>query len=95
MGGLDSEKYYLKELDPTEEICVYHRKGKDWYVGYSMSEEEIYLTYKTEDGDVVEGEYFKMLLWKENPEMLQKIVEVVKAGSLIVMSRVYQHPISL
>jgi len=82
MDGLDSEKCYLKELDPEESICVYHRKGKDWYVGYSMSEEEIYLTYKTEDGDLAEEEYFKILLWKENPEILQKIVEVVKGWKL-------------
>ncbi len=77
--GLECEKEYFKSIDPEEQISVFHRKGKDWYFGYSLEEKEIYINFKDEDGEVIEEEYFKVLIWKENKELLEKFVESFKA----------------
>jgi len=70
--GLDCEKEYLKELDPEDNIAVYHRKGKDWFVGYTLHSEEYELYYLNEDGEE-ECEYAQFQYYKEDKELLEKI----------------------
>jgi hypothetical protein len=72
-----NEDGYLSELDPKESICIYHRKGKDWYVGYTLEERNLELCYF--DGDeVIEWEEFYTLTFTPNKELLEKVVDVVK-----------------
>ncbi len=66
---------YFKEIDPAESIALYHRKGKDWYIGYSLELEDVYITYKDRDGDVIEEEQSYVLKYTENKELLNKFVE--------------------
>lgn len=65
---------YFKEIDPDESIALYHRKGKDWYIGYTLESEDIYITYKDEDGEIVEDEQFFVLKYRENEELLDRFV---------------------
>jgi hypothetical protein len=37
---------YLKYIDPEETICVYNRKYKDWYIGYSLNQKYMNISYK-------------------------------------------------
>jgi len=55
---VDCLSEYMKEIDPQETISIYHRKGKDWYIAYQMDQEEVYLTYRDDDGDIIEDEEF-------------------------------------
>ncbi|MFX4253355.1 hypothetical protein ACOL21_11050, partial [Aliarcobacter butzleri] len=40
------EGEFLKDIDPEESICVYNRKYKDWYIGYSLNQKYMSLSYK-------------------------------------------------
>jgi len=75
----DYMKEYFNEIDPEEKISVYHRKGKDWYFGYSLDTNEIYLTYRDEDGELVEEEYFTFYVITPDEELLKKIIEAAKS----------------
>lgn len=50
-------KEHLKEIDKDEKLAVYHRKGKDWYVGKSISSDDGYIVYHEEGYDYEKGEY--------------------------------------
>lgn len=76
------ESSWLKEIDPKEAISVYHRKAKDWYVGYSINSQDMYIYYK-ENGYTYEKEecddaliYF--YTFKEEKETLEKVVSALK-----------------
>ena len=78
------ESEYLDELDPDDTISVYHRKAKDWYIGYSLNEEDMYVYYNEEDYDYdskedseVEVVYFHT--YKENKELIEKVKEVLES----------------
>lgn len=43
------EDEYLKEIDPEESISVYHRKGKDWYIGYALQDKEMNIYFRDEN----------------------------------------------
>lgn len=68
---------YLKEIDPDESICVYHRKYKDWYIGYSLYQTDMHLSYKDEDD--YESEYISFITYKENRELLEKVKNFLKS----------------
>ncbi len=74
-------KPYLMELDPKEEVTVYHRKGKDWYVGESLHTQDLLITYfddeNTEVGEVEEDTYYVLATIGDNEELIKKIVEVL------------------
>lgn len=74
---LDCEKDWLKELDPKDNIAVYHRKGKDWFVGYTLHSEEYELSYLNEDGEVSD-EYAKFQYYKEDKELLEKVADSLR-----------------
>ena len=69
---------WLKELDPDNSIAVYARKGKDWYIGYTLEPGDLYISYK-EDGEIIEDEPFEPLFYKPNKQLLKKVVDVVKS----------------
>jgi hypothetical protein len=78
-GGYKEMQDYIKELDPDEDITVYHRKGKDFYVTPSLNPEEHPLTWYDEDGEEME-EYIYYLCKKINlSKKLEEIVSVIKA----------------
>lgn len=74
---------YLKEIDPEETISVYHRKGKDWYVGYSINSEEMYVYYKddncTYSKDDCEESIAYFYTYKENKELLEEVNNFLKS----------------
>lgn len=75
------ESGWLKEIDPDETISVYHRKGKDWYVGYSLNSREMICNYRNEDyvydKDECEEESIYFYEYKENKELLEKVKSVL------------------
>ncbi len=75
---LDCEKEHLGELDPEGNISVYHRKGKDWYVGYTLHSEEYELYFLNEDGEE-EYEYARFQYYKEDNDLLTQIEKSLKA----------------
>ncbi len=74
---IDAFKDYLDSTDPEDQVCVYARKGKDWYVGYEYNQEEILISYLDIDGDECE-EVFWGYTYQENPELIEKIVSILK-----------------
>lgn len=74
---LDCEKEYLNRLDPQDNIAVYHRKGKDWFVGYTLHSEEYELYYLDDDGEE-ECEYAQFQYYKEDEELLEKVADSLR-----------------
>lgn len=71
-------KPHLEELDPNDDICVYARKGKDWYVGYTYESEQIFVSYLDEDKEEAEEELYAYYS-KENIELIAKVVSILKS----------------
>lgn len=76
------EGEYLKELDPEKIISVYHRKGKDWYTGYSINQQEIYVYYKDENStyekNECEDDICYLYTYVENKELLEEVNKFLK-----------------
>jgi hypothetical protein len=72
-------KPHLEELDPEDKVCVYHRKGKDWYVGYQYDSEQIILSYRNEEGEIVDEEDFYILYYKKDTELIKKFSKIIKS----------------
>ncbi|MDY0051359.1 MAG: hypothetical protein RBR65_02355 [Aliarcobacter sp.] len=73
---------YLKYIDPEETICVYNRKYKDWYIGYSLNQKYMNISYKEigydYDKDDCEEEELFFITYKENKELLDKVKDFLK-----------------
>lgn len=92
----DDEHDYYKEIDPDETISVYHRKGKDWYVGYSLESLDVCIAYKEEDYDYDSPEDFdeftgEYLVYSPNRELLDKFVASLESDKkwLEIKSYIY------
>ncbi|MCT7563343.1 hypothetical protein ACOTWR_11695 [Aliarcobacter butzleri] len=76
------EGEFLKDIDPEESICVYNRKYKDWYIGYSLNQKYMSLSYKQVgydyDKDDCEEEEILFITYKENKELLDKVKDFLK-----------------
>lgn len=76
------EGEYLKYIDPEETICVYNRKYKDWYVGYSLNQKNMNISYKEigydYDKDDCEEEELFFITYKENKELLDKVKDFLR-----------------
>jgi hypothetical protein len=72
-------KTHFEELDTEDKICVYHRKGKDWYVGYQYDSEQIVLSYRDEDGEIVDEDDFYALYYKEDAELIKKFSKIIES----------------
>lgn len=80
--GFD-ESDWLKEIDPNNEIAVYHRKGKDFYIGYTLELQEQELIWRV-DGEKYEvGDYesdtFCYMSCTPNGEKLDEIEAALKS----------------
>lgn len=75
--NLECGQSSLKELDPNGNIAVYHRKGKDWYIGYTLHTEEYELYCLDESGEE-EREYALFQYYKEDKELHSTIVKTLK-----------------
>lgn len=78
-----NEDEYLSELDPDETLAVYHRRAKDWYVGYSLNSLEMCIYYKIpgyyyEKTDF-EEEVMYLQTYKENQDLKDKVLEYLKS----------------
>lgn len=73
------ESGWFKELDPDEKTSIYHRKGKDWYIGFSLSVEEGYVTYRDEDGELREEEYYTFVSCSTDTETVERVRDAVKS----------------
>ena len=73
------EEGWLNEIDPCGTIAVYTRKGKDWFIGYSLEEREFYISYEDRHGKLVEEEKFYALVYQQNQELRQNVVNIVKS----------------
>lgn len=76
------EGEYLKEIDPNNQIAVYHRKGKDWYVGYSIFVQDMLICYKDEDTEYAKDEYEQEEIYfnsfQQNEELLNEVYAYIK-----------------
>lgn len=67
----------LKDIDPEESICVYNRKYKDWYIGYSLNQRYMNISYKqigySYDKDDCDEEELFFITYKEDEELLDKV----------------------
>jgi len=74
-------KPYLLELDAKEDVTVYHRKGKDWYIGDSLFEQDLYISHFDEDynqpGEITEEDFYVLAKSNKSEELINKIVEVI------------------
>lgn len=78
-SDIDCEQEYLKnELDPEGTISVYAYKGKKGYIGYSLEEQEFPELYYLDDDGEEATDYARFLIWKENPELLEKVAALFK-----------------
>ncbi|WP_152184433.1 hypothetical protein [Sulfurimonas indica] len=69
-------KTHFEELDPNDKLCVYHRKGKDWHVGHQYESEQIILTYRDDEGEIYEDEFYA-LYCKKDKELQEKFVKII------------------
>jgi len=83
------ESGYLNEIDPNNTISVYSRKGKDWYIGYTLESKELYITYKDDDDEIIEEELFYGLFYKPNKDLLKNVVSIVKSWKEDIEVRSY------
>jgi len=83
------EGEWLKEEDPNDAIAVYARKGKDWYVGYTLEEREFYVSYEDDYKGLVEEEEFYALVYQPNKELKQKVIDIVKSWKNDVETKGY------
>lgn len=76
------ESEYLKQIDPEETISVYHRKGKDWYIGYSVKEENMCINFKEENEQYskedCENEVVFFNTFEENKQLLEEVKNHLK-----------------
>jgi len=88
--NFDELTSYLDELDPDDKICVYARKGKDWYIGYTYESDEISIAYINEDRKEEEETYYSYY-FKEDSKLIEKITEVLQSqkDSLEMKSFIY------
>lgn len=70
---------YLKETDANKDVCVYARKGKDWYISPTYETEQVFVSYVDEDGEFAEEDYCYIVYAKENKELITKIENVLKS----------------
>ena len=70
--NIDGLQDYLEEIDPDNKICVYTRKGKDWYIGYTYNQEEICVSYLDEDENEDE-EVFWGYTYQEDSELINEV----------------------
>lgn len=75
---INEDSSYLDEIDPSGKVSVYHRKGKDWYVSYTLNLEEYAYEFIDEDGDLCE-EVLYCYTYYEDKEVFNKIVDIVKS----------------
>lgn len=72
----------LKDIDPEESICVYNRKYKDWYIGYSLNQRYMNISYKqigyNYDKDDCDEEELFFITYKEDEELLDKVKDFLK-----------------
>jgi len=70
---------YLSSLDKNDEVVVFHRKGKDWYISPAVKEEEIEYAfwdseYKKLEIDSSHIDFANM----RNPELIESIALTIK-----------------
>jgi len=71
LGGVDCMIDEIKSIDTEERLAIYARKGKDWYVGFSVIMEEVYISWVYDDDGEREIE--------EDPIYIYYIIEDKKA----------------
>lgn len=77
------EGEYLKEIDPKESISVYHRKGKDWYIGYSLEEKEMNIYFRDEnyeyDKEDCDNDSIFFVTYTENKDLINEVSNFLKS----------------
>lgn len=73
----------LADVDPEQTIFISHRKGKDFYIGYCLEEEEYEINYKDDryeyEKNQWESECFSLLTSKKNEKLLERVKEIVQS----------------
>jgi len=70
---------YLDEIDPEDKVTVYHRKGKDWYISYSMEEKEFEILYFDDWSEEFKEEWFSYAVYQEDDGIFDKIEGYLKS----------------
>ena len=65
-------------VDPDNRVSVYARKGKDWYVTSGVVHEQIFLTYRDENGELVEDEEFWYFANTADDELVGEVERLVR-----------------
>ena len=66
------------EVDPEEKVFVYAYKGKDWYIGSGIEEDQLCITYRDDDGELVENEEFWYTADLAQYELVKKVADIVR-----------------
>ena len=76
------------DIDPDEDITVYHRKGKDWYVAPSAEDVEVTLYYENDEGEE-DWEVQIAYIYKKDEELINKALDTLSSikEDLIVWSK--------
>ncbi len=77
--GVSFDKDYLKEIDPHEKITIITYKGKYFYFFYSVKQEEVYYSFKDEDG-FEDEDLFNISYYHEDAEILDKCVQAIQSS---------------
>ena len=64
--------------DPEGVVSVYHRKGKEWYVGHGIEEEEIVIGHNNDDFEYEEEELTALTV-SGSTEIVAKVVGTVQS----------------
>ena len=65
--------------DPDDKVSVYHRKGKEWYVGYSYNQDDLEIIYLDEEGEEM-SDIFVYIEYASDAKMIvEKLTKEVKS----------------
>lgn len=65
-------------VDPDGKVSIYARKGKDWYVTSGIEQEQVFLTYREDDGDLIEEEEFWYFADTADDDLVEKVADIVR-----------------
>ncbi len=73
-----AEDSWLDEIDPDGKVCVYHRKGKDWYVGSTYYQETMCIDFKDSEREDVDEE-LSFFIENHDQKLVNKALSYVES----------------
>lgn len=82
---------WLKELDPEDELSLYHRKGKDFYISYRLETIDTLLQWRDEGETECDESNFYALVYRENLEKIKAFEDALKSLKDDIEAKSYVH----